>query len=149
VKERLLREGFIYQNQTCLHTNLSRAIKGKRIVCAAGDAKVGKKFIPVKFFWLTDDFPTGLVSLAKLSGAAMLPVFCVQESNRTSIIIEPPIYIDREDDRERCLEKALTQYVRLLEYNIKRYPEQYRNWHELYAQGHAGRMPMGRVRSFG
>jgi predicted LPLAT superfamily acyltransferase len=56
----------------------------------------------------------------------------VQETpDRISIIIESPIFIDRDDDRERCLEKAVTQYVRLLESYIKKYPEQYRNWHGL------------------
>ena len=93
----------------------------------------------MKFLWLTDYFPTGLVSLAKLSGAAMLPLFCIHETHdRTSIFIESPIAIDRDGDRERCLEKAVTQYVRLLESYIKKYPEQYRNWHELHGQDDAG-----------
>ena len=62
----------------------------------------------------------------------MLPMFCVQETpDKISIIIESPIPIDHDDDRERCLETAVTQYVRLLESYIKTYPEQYRNWHGL------------------
>jgi KDO2-lipid IV(A) lauroyltransferase len=133
--ERAVIAGTIYlpkSDSLAFTRTFQERLKENAIVCAAGDAKSGKKFIPVKFLWLTDYFPTGLVSLAKLSGAAMLPLFCVQETgDRTSIIIESPISIDRDDDRERCLEKAVTQYVRLLESYIKTYPEQYRNWHEL------------------
>jgi KDO2-lipid IV(A) lauroyltransferase len=133
--ERAVIAGTIYlpkSDSLAFTRTFQERLKENAIVCAAGDAKSGKKFIPVKFLWLTDYFPTGLVSLAKLSGAAMLPLFCVQETgDRASIIIESPISIDRDDDRERCLEKAVTQYVRLLESYIKKYPEQYRNWHEL------------------
>lgn len=140
--ERAFIAGMIYlpKSDSLAFTRTFRErLKENAIVCAAGDAKVGKKFIPVQFLWLTDYFPTGLVSLAKLSGAAMLPLFCVQDAgDRTSIIIESPIYIDHDDDRERCLEKAVTQYVRLLESYIEKYPEQYRNWHGLYGPDLAG-----------
>lgn len=140
--ERAFIAGIIYlpkSDSLAFTRTLRERLKENAIVCAAGDAKVGKKFIPVQFLWLTGYFPTGLVSLAKLSGAAMLPLFCVQDAaDRTSIIIESPIYIDHEDDRERCLEKAVTQYVRQLESYIRRYPEQYRNWDQLYGQGTAG-----------
>jgi lauroyl/myristoyl acyltransferase len=81
--ERAFIAGMIYlpKSDSLAFTRTFRErLKENAIVCAAADAKVGKKFIPVQFLWLTDYFPTGLVSLAKLSGAAMLPLFCVQDA---------------------------------------------------------------------
>ena len=73
-----------------------------------------------------------MVSLARLSGATILPFFCVhKEGDRTALIIESPIRIEAEGDRERGLEKAIGQYASLLECYVKKYPQQYRNWHGL------------------
>jgi predicted LPLAT superfamily acyltransferase len=56
-------------------------------------------------------------------------MFCLQEGNRTRLIIESPIRIESDGDRERSMNRRVLQYVSLLESYCKRYPEQYRNWH--------------------
>ena len=77
-------------------------------------------------------FATGTVSLAKGSGAAILPVFGIQErTGSIHLIIEPAIHIHSELDRERGLEDAVSQYVALLESYVRRYPERYRGWEHL------------------
>jgi len=77
-------------------------------------------------------FFTGMVSLSRITGAPILPLFCVQEdSDKTAVIIEPPIALDSTKDRDSASELCIDQYVSLLESYIKRYPEQYRNWHGL------------------
>ena len=87
---------------------LLQRLKQNAIVCIAGDGKFGRKFIPVKFLDRMDVFATGMVSLAKTSGAAILPLFCVQESEeRTSIIIESPIRMDSHVNRERRPYKSI------------------------------------------
>jgi lauroyl/myristoyl acyltransferase len=70
-----------------------------------------------------------MVSLAKISGASILPIFCIQEKNgKENLIIEPPVLIETGVGREQVLEKGVLQYVRLLESYIQKYPDQYRNW---------------------
>ena len=104
-------------------------LKQNAILCIPGDGRSGKKLLPMKFLGRTKLFSTGMVSLAKISGASILPLFCIQEKNgKTNLIIEPPILIEREMRREAGFEKGLNQYVRLLESYIRKYPEQYRNW---------------------
>ena len=110
---------------------LSR-LKHNATVCIAGDGRRGQKRIPVKFLGRTELFSTGMVSLAKISGASVLPMFCIQERDgQIRLIIERPIQIETGMERERGLENSLTQYVSVLEAYIRRYPEQYRNWHSL------------------
>jgi len=104
-------------------------LKQNAILCIPGDGWSGKKLLPMRFLGHTKLFSTGMVSLAKISGASILPIFCIQEKNgKTSLIIEPPILIEIEVGREQVLEKGVLQYVRLLESYIRKYPEQYRNW---------------------
>jgi lauroyl/myristoyl acyltransferase len=77
-----------------------------------------------------------MVSLARLSGAPLLPMFCVQGDQGAGLLaIKRPICIDHSTGREQALESAVRQYAALLEDYIQRYPHLYRNWHLL---GEAG-----------
>jgi lauroyl/myristoyl acyltransferase len=101
------------------------------IICISADGIVGVKFIPVPFFGRTVFFPTGIISVARLSGTTVLPLFCVQVDGQPTLIIEPAVPIDVTEDRERSSKNAAIHYMNLLESYIKAYPEQYRNWHGL------------------
>ena len=107
-------------------------LKENCIICISSEGKHGQKLIPIRFLGGDEVFSTGMVSLARKSGAPILPIFCIQErSGQTTLIIERPVPIENDLDRERAVETSLTQYARLLETYIKQYPEQYRNWHLL------------------
>jgi KDO2-lipid IV(A) lauroyltransferase len=109
-------------------------LKHNGIICVSADGAGGHKFITVDFRGRTDAFSTGMISLARLSGATILPVFCVQQGNRPRVIIESPIGIEQGADRERTAERSISQYVHLLETYTTRYPAQYRHW---YAAEHS------------
>jgi len=107
-------------------------LKQNAIICITGDVGLGQKLVPQKFFGRNILFPTGMVSLAKISGASILPIFCIQEeNNEPSLIIENPIPIASGADRESILENSILQYISLLESYIRRYPENHRSWHYL------------------
>jgi len=107
-------------------------LKQNAIVCVAGDAKHGRKLIPLEFLGFTEVFPTGIVTLAKISGAPILPMLCIQEQNgETCAIVERPIHIETTVDRDRAAADSIAQYLTVLEAYTRRYPEQYRNWHML------------------
>lgn len=111
---------------------LLNLLKQNAIICITADAQFGQKLIPQKFLGRTKLFATGMVSLARISGASILPMFCVQErSGETSLIIERPIQIERDTDRERALEGSVAEYAELLEAYIRQHPEKCRNWHLL------------------
>jgi len=104
-------------------------LKRNDIICIAADGNHGHKFMPAQFLGSTEFFSTGMVSLAKLSGATILPLFCFRESGRrASVVIEGPIQIETNEDRDYCSEKSVRQYAGLLESYIRRYPEQYLHW---------------------
>jgi lauroyl/myristoyl acyltransferase len=110
---------------------LLKLLKQNRIICISADVGRGHRLISVRFLGRTEFFPTGMVTLAKLTGAPILPLFCLQENGSTvSLIIESPVCLEMDLDREGNLTKTV-QYARLLESYIMKYPEQYRNWHLL------------------
>jgi len=123
--------GIIYlsgSNSLAFSRILLNLLKENRILCISGDGKGGHKFIPLRFLGQTEFFPTGMATMSKLSGASILPVFCIKkESGKTTLSIEPPINADA--DRKVSSENCVSTYAGLLEKYIKRYPEQYRNWH--------------------
>jgi lauroyl/myristoyl acyltransferase len=105
-------------------------LRRNEIVCIRGDGKQGTKLIAFESLGQKDLFATGMVSLAKTSGTSILPIFCMQdESGEMRSIIERPIGIDSSLGREESLHDAVSQYVRLLESYIRRYPGKYRTWH--------------------
>lgn len=107
-------------------------LKQNAIICVAGDGTLGWNSVRKNFLGGYRTFFTGMVSLSRITGAPILPLFCVQEdSDKTAVIIEPPIALDSTKDRDSASELCIDQYVSLLESYIKRYPEQYRNWHGL------------------
>jgi len=108
-------------------------LKRNAILCVPGDGSEGQRQVPVKFFGHTKLFPTGMVSLAKRSGATLLPLFCITgENGGLCLVIGRPI--DIQGDREQGFENSVFQYVRLLESYIRRYPKNYKKWH-LLARG--------------
>jgi lauroyl/myristoyl acyltransferase len=113
---------------SCSRTLLER-LRRNAAICIAADGKQGHKLIPVQFLGSAVSFSTGMASLARLSGATILPMFCIQENGENAnVIIERPISIEPNEDRERCLEKSIRHYAALLESYIVKYPEQYFNW---------------------
>ena len=127
--------GIIYLPRSvsvALTRRLLEHLRQNAILCLAADGSVGQKFIPLRLLHSTELFPTGAVSMARISGASILPMFCVHgRDGEKRLAIEGPIPIEPSVDQDRTLENSLRQYVSLLESYIRRYPEQYRNWHDL------------------
>jgi lauroyl/myristoyl acyltransferase len=107
-------------------------LKQNGVICITSDVSYGQKVIPLKFLGYAKLFPTGMISLAKISGAPIMPMFCIREATgRTNLIMECPINIERNMDRESGLENSIAGYIGLLESYIKKYPENYKGWHSV------------------
>src|SRR5207244_1175920 len=100
------------------------------IISVTADVANGERLIPLTLLGETKYFATGMVSLARTTGAPLLPLFCLRESGgRLHMIIEPPIPVATTDDREADLEAPLRAYLAVVERHLRRHPDQYRNWH--------------------
>lgn len=111
---------------------LLELLKRNAIICARGDVGYGQKLISLKFLGRPKLFATGMVSLAKISGASLLPMFCIQERNdKARLILERPVNIKTDADREQGIENSVAEYVALLESYIMKYPGKCRSWHFL------------------
>ena len=118
-----------------MRTLLER-LKKNRIICVAGDGTLGWNWLLKSFLWLERGFSTGMVSLARITGAPILPLFCIQESNdRIVMIIEPPIEMDFTGDRDKMSQTCIEQYVNLLDSYVRKHPGQYYGWHSSDAPG--------------
>ena len=99
------------------------------ILCVAADGRLGHKFVSIEFLGGAHRFSTGMVSLARLSGATILPMFCIcGDGDRTVLIIESPIAIKSDRSREESLEISVRHYASLFESYIRQYPGLYRRW---------------------
>jgi lauroyl/myristoyl acyltransferase len=109
---------------------LLRRLQENVVLCSAADGHYGQRPMLVQFLGQVEPFQPGMLSLAKLSGSPILPMFCFRHSDGTMrLVIEGPIQTETDSDRERGLREALTRYVHLLESYVRQYPGQYRNWH--------------------
>jgi lauroyl/myristoyl acyltransferase len=110
--------------------HLQRLLARNTLVCITGDAPSGQRLMPVRLLETTQLFPAGLISLAQFCGSPILPLHCVTERDgRLRVVIDAPIRIAPDADRERDHQHALQQLAQLLESYVWRYPGQYRNWH--------------------
>jgi hypothetical protein len=86
------------------------------------------------------ELAVGAPGLARLTGAALLPVFTVRGAGESTIkvIIEKPLSIPAEGTMDEALQAATQQFADLLESYVRRYPTEWRDWKNL-------RLPISRT----
>ena len=108
-----------------LHNRLTR----NAILCIAADGSWGQRRLKLELLGYDRYLSTGMLSLSKMTGAPLLPMFCISTgAEQTSLFIEPPIVVEKRGDREETLTVAGEKYLSLWESYIRKYPEQFRGW---------------------
>ena len=103
-----------------------RALEQNTIVAMQGDRDFNNTGIAVPFFGRQAYFPRGPFRVAMATGAAVLPAFILRTADgRYRAVIEEPLTIVREGDRDAALCANLARYVEILERYIRMYPEQW------------------------
>ena len=94
--------------------------EGQRIACI--DVCGGKLHLAV-----------GAPRLARLAGAALLPVFTVRgaDQHTISVIVEPALPVPADGGSDDALQAAAQAFGRLLERYVRRYPTEWRDWKRL------------------
>jgi lauroyl/myristoyl acyltransferase len=126
--------GLIYlpaSNSLAYTRSLLACLNRNELLCIAGDGRLGNRRIRQSFLGGSKAFAPGMLSLARLSGAPILPMFCLKTTQaRTTLRIEPPIFTPGSAGREAD-DAGLSRYAGLLEDLARHHPQQYRNWHIL------------------
>lgn len=79
----------------------------------------------VKFFGRDAYTPKGPVVLAMVSGAPILPVFCIRKNGAHNLIVEDPIKLQISGDREKDIIVNTQKWTDIIEKYIREYPEQW------------------------
>jgi len=103
-----------------------RALDANGIVAMQGDRDFNNTGIAVPFMGREAYFPRGPLRVAMATGATVLPAFIVRvPDGRYRAILEEPLPIDRDGDREEALRRNVERYVGILERYVRAHPEQW------------------------
>jgi lauroyl/myristoyl acyltransferase len=103
-----------------------RALRENAIVAMQGDRDFSNTGIAVPFFGREAFFPRGPFLIAMATPATVLPAFIVRVSDgRYRAIVEEPLAIERNGDREKALKENVVRYVEILQRYVAENPEQW------------------------
>jgi KDO2-lipid IV(A) lauroyltransferase len=103
-----------------------KVLKGNGLVAILGDVDFMGNGLPVDFFGNKRFFPKGPAVLSYRIGSAVIPSFMIREEDDAfRLIIERPIYPDRNIDEEKAVLELTKKYVSRIEFYIARYPDQW------------------------
>ena len=105
-------------------------LKRNEILVIAGDGiglrrHMDKSYQPHPFLGETMLFPASAISLAKRTGAPVIPVFVIREGAGHRICFQPAMYCHEGQE-----DLALTTYIGHLEQYIRQYPDHWEFWEE-------------------
>lgn len=108
-------------------TSLMRALKEGKTVALVADRDVTGRGIDVEFFGEFTSMPTGPVTLAELTGAALFPVGTYFEDGGFRLVVHPEFHLDDTiEDRDQRIADATQRLAAKYEEIIRRHPTQ---WH--------------------
>ena len=109
---------------------LADRLAENNLVVISGDGQGGQRHIERAFLGRVRRFAVGGISLARLTGAPILPLFCYERADgNIESVVEPPLEIP---EGPLAADAAMGAFAQQLERWICLYPGQYRNWHSLY-----------------
>jgi len=100
-----------------------KALKNNELVVIAFDGREGNDWVKVPFLGGTGKLSSGVVRLAAMTGAPLLPTVIVRRpDDRHEIIIDSSFEIAQNSSRQRMIEVNTLRYVKILEKHIRKYP---------------------------
>jgi len=114
-----------------------RRLKKNEIVSITAGAWEGSRLAQVDLLGGRLELAVGAPGLARLAGAALLPVFTVRgpPDGAIRVVIEKPLSIPAEGGMDEAVQEAARQFGALLEDYVRRYPAEWRDWKSLELPG--------------
>lgn len=133
--ERFLRGGeapvrFVTRTAPTASLALVAALRRGEIVALQGDRALGTRGDVLQpFFGAPASFPLGPFVLARAAGAPVVPAFCLLDGDRRyRIVVGPPAAVEAGGEAA-----ALGGWVRTLEAMVRRHPEQWFNFYDVWS----------------
>jgi lauroyl/myristoyl acyltransferase len=121
--ERQFVDEIIYlreDNSLAFTRRLVGVLEKNQVLCMSGEGQFSARPILLPFLGSPRKFATGAISLAKMTGASVLPLYCWHDAaNHWQLRIERPLLV----------QTGMRPYVEQLETYVRSTPEQYRGWH--------------------
>ena len=96
-----------------------RQLAANGVVAQTGDGLHSARFVEVHFLGRRIPFPTGMLGVAQLTGAAVVPIFQVgAPPDGLRIVIEEGWTVERGDDPAGRLAEAVARFARRLEHHL-------------------------------
>lgn len=114
---------------------LAGLLRRGEMVAMQFDRHVGEACALVPFLGEAAPFPLGPATLARATGAPLVPVFMVREGLRGfRVTVENPVEVSRTADRADDIRQATERVVSVYQDYVRRYPYQWFNFHDFWAR---------------
>jgi len=135
--ERKHREKFriVYTTSSPFATlELASVLRKGELVGMQMDRVPGGPHVLIPFFGRPAPFPLGPATLARATGAPLVPTFIIAGADRTSATFygEEPIEVRRTRDRDADVREATTRMVAVYERYVRLHPEQWFNFFDFW-----------------
>lgn len=103
-----------------------RCLRNNKLLGIVADVDTSVNGVFVDFFGRPAYTPYSPIAFALKTGAAILPSFIVRQPDGThQAIIEPPLTLERCEDKEKELVINTQKYTKVIESYIRKHPEQW------------------------
>ena len=112
-----------------------RVLRKGEAVAVLGDRDIFRKGIKLDFFGKAAIVPKGPAMMAVETGAAVLPVFAIRQSDETyKLIFEKPFFAQNAYNRTESIRKTALRIIMVIEKYIGLYPEQWLLFHYIWEE---------------
>lgn len=114
-----------------------RVLKANGVVSITAGGWEGQRVATVRLLGRETELAVGAPGIARLGGAALLPVFVVRgpDVGKIRVVVDAPVPVRPDGPRDAALEAAAQAYADRLEPWIRRYPDEWREWLALRSPG--------------
>ncbi len=131
IEDRYIRERVLLplQGQNAALQTLAKRLKANQVVSITGQKGTGRT-VDAKFLDGTLPLAPGAPSLARMTGAKLLPVFAFRAADGVvEVTVEPEIALD--GSRDEAVSAAVQDFARCSEPHVLRHPGQWLSWVQL------------------
>ena len=113
---------------------LAAILKRGELVGMQLDRHVGTSHMLIDFCGRPAPFPVGPATLARATGAPLMPVFVLGDSDRRRCTFhyETPISVEKTRDRQADIRRGTEAVVRVYERYVRQHPYQWFNFHDFW-----------------